>query len=130
MFGHLSATMNCRANATLTVKHYSKIAVLDIANYNEIVRLHPRVQVLMRRIVMKSTGDPINSFFMNHFRLFSIFKGISKNTARELSLHCYFQSYVKGQVILEPGSNCSSIYMLMSGVVSVYIKKKNDNQLE
>ena len=58
-----------------------------------------------------------------------IFKNMSKQAAREVSFHCYLNKIQEFQDLILPGEPCKAIYLVMSGVIQVYLKLKNGSEL-
>lgn len=46
-----------------------------------------------------------------------------------MALHWYLHTFQFNQDIIQSDSPCRAVYMIMSGVVRVYIKLKNDEEL-
>ena len=54
---------------------------------------------------------------------------MSVRSAREASFYCYLKRFKEQQDIIAVGESCRSLYIIMEGVVGIYIKLKNGEEL-
>jgi CRP-like cAMP-binding protein len=47
---------------------------------------------------------------------------MTKKDAREVSFHCYLTKLMENQDLMNPGDACKALYMVMSGVIGVFVR--------
>jgi CRP-like cAMP-binding protein len=73
--------------------------------------------------------NPVNAFFMQHRFKINYFKKLTSKNAREVSFHFYPLFLEVDQDLLLPGEPCTAMFLVMKGVVGVYIRLKTGEEL-
>lgn len=129
MFGEVSAVLGCRSDVTTICKNYCKLAYLKKKDYEYILTKYPSLREYMSRRIKTYMTNPVNKFFIDHFKQITILKDLTKKNAREVSFHFYVTRFQDGQDILCPGDQCKAVYIVMNGVVGVYVRLKTGQEV-
>ena len=117
----MSAVLNCRSDVTTVCKNYCKIGYLIAADYDSIVFKFPLLRHKMLKNIRSYLGSPVNNFFLSHYQRSNVLRKLAVADARELSFHCYLVRLSTDQDLLMPGNVYKGVYMIMSGVLQVYM---------
>lgn len=82
---------------------------------------YPMLRNSMLKRINTYLKNPINSFFLAHYKRIHILKDLTKKNAREVSFHCYLTKFLTYQDIISPGEVSKNLFLIMQGVVGVYI---------
>lgn len=93
MFAEASAVLGCRVDVTTVCKNYVKLGSLHRDDYEKIATKFVDLKKKMLRRIKDHMTDPVNAFFMNHYKNVSIFKNLSQKAARESSFYCILKRY-------------------------------------
>ena len=122
MFGEIAAVLHCRSSATVQCKNYCTVAGLRTEDYFMIAMRYPRLAEKMAFHVHDKYRDPITQFFLDRFSRIEYLRKLDKHIIEEMSFHLKVNICQFNQVIIEPGQECKSIYMIVKGEVEIFIQ--------
>ena len=126
MFGEIAAVMHCPSTATVKCKNYCTVAGLDTEAYFMIAMRYPKLSEKMIAHVITSYKDPVTNFFLKRYHRVDYLRKLDKRIGEELSYHLKVKICQYGQVIIEPGQECNSMFIVVKGVVQIFLKSGQD----
>ena len=126
-FGEIAAVLNCPSSSTIKCKNYCTVATLQIDDYKMIAMKHPRLAKKMAKHIKADNQDPMTCFFMDRYQRIEYLKNLDKNIIEEFTFFLKIGIYPNNFPILLPGQICTNIYIIMKGVVEVYVNQGKED---
>ena len=121
MMGEVAAVLGCSSPNTIISKSYSTISFLSILDYNTVAMQFPKMTRKMHKTIRADYKDPMTVFFMERYMRIDYLARLDKKVLEEISFHLKIEIYENKYEVLTPGQICKQVYIVMRGVVQVFV---------